>query len=106
MSIHAEIHDIINKYGEDSFMNAVNSLKENKEETERRKNWNLLCHRFGFNEDDFNRSFVSPVNNRDVYVLKELKPRNRKYPVIAERSDGKMFKLPLEMVLKAIRNTI
>jgi len=53
----------------------------------------------GLTEDDLGRSFNLGGYR---YTLKGYKPRSRKYPMLAEREDGKMYKLPTDSVKMAL----
>jgi hypothetical protein len=55
-----------------------------------------LAGRFGFKLSDLGREFTSW--NGTTYSIKGLNPRNRKYPIITERSDGKQFKMTAQSV--------
>ena len=50
---------------------------------------------FGLSFTDYNREFQS---GGETFRLVALKPRNRKYPIIAENAKGTCFKFPLEVL--------
>lgn len=50
---------------------------------------------YGLKEEDFGKSFKS---NGHTYKIVGLKTKSGKYPVIAEREDGKKFKFGLEYI--------
>jgi hypothetical protein len=53
------------------------------------------CGIYGLVPSDLGRSFMS---NGNTYKLVGLKMKNRKYPFIGERSDGKRFKFSPDQV--------
>jgi len=58
------------------------------------------CGKFGLSVEDYGKRFHN--NQGTTYQLVGIKPRNRKYPVIGKRSDGKRFKFGAH-VLKELR---
>ncbi len=52
-------------------------------------NFRVFARDFGLEPEDLGKVFVS---NGIEYTVSGLKPRNRKYPIIATRADGKTFK--------------
>jgi hypothetical protein len=53
--------------------------------------------KFGLTEADFNKR-IDFLGN--VYQLKGIKSRKQKYPIVALRQDGQMFKLPARCIAK------
>ncbi|KKN65710.1 hypothetical protein LCGC14_0478490 [marine sediment metagenome] len=51
--------------------------------------WKRNAILFGMKASDFGKEFIS--NNRK-YTISGIKPRSTKYPILARRSDGKVFK--------------
>lgn len=58
-------------------------------------NFKVFAEDFGLSPNDLGKTFVS---SRVEYTISGLKPRNRKYPVIATRGDGKTFKFHAALV--------
>jgi len=53
------------------------------------------CRIVGFTQNVVGMSFISSGCS---YKIVDIKTRNRKYPVIAERSDGRKYKFPVDHV--------
>lgn len=68
-------------------------------ETEEVSNWKNLCTRWGFEVDDLGKEFTLQGK---TYKITGLKPRRHRYPISADRLDGKGFKFPAYVVLGAI----
>jgi hypothetical protein len=54
---------------------------------------------FGFEPNDLNKKFMFRGQS---YALCGLKPKSRKYPVIARSDNGKTYKFPCRTVLSAL----
>ena len=54
---------------------------------------------YGFEPDDMGREFIY---RGKAYAICGLNPKSRKYPVIAKAVNGKAYKFPCEIVLKAL----
>jgi hypothetical protein len=62
-------------------------------------NFKVFAEEFGLKEEYFGKTFTS----QDVeYTISGLKLRNRKYPVLAIRADGKRFKFPARLVKRLL----
>jgi len=59
------------------------------------ENFKRECYRFGLEPDDLGSSFLF---RGEMYKIVGLKPRSYKYPVLAERSDGRSFKFAADLV--------
>lgn len=57
--------------------------------------WKQYASLFGFAPEDLGRAFVS---NGIAYVIEGLAPSRSKYPVVARRTDGKLFKFSASTV--------
>lgn len=57
------------------------------------------CRRYGLSPDDFGQTFESFGTS---YTVVGIKPNSRKYPIIAERGDGKRFKFDATQVRRAL----
>lgn len=70
----------------------VNPEEAAHKETLRRNGW-----KFGLSESDFNKriEFLG-----SVYSLKGVAERKQKYPIVALREDGRMYKLPASCLRK------
>ena len=55
----------------------------------------MLASSYGLEPEDLGRSFRS---NGDRYTIAGLKPRSRKYPILAKRGDGKIYKFGAQNV--------
>ena len=60
-----------------------------------RNDWNKNYWKIGLQKEDFGKTFVYGGQS---YTVVGIKPRSSKFPVIAERSDGKKFKMPVEVI--------
>jgi hypothetical protein len=70
----------------------VTSINESgKPLTNEENDFKIYASFFGLSSSLFGKSFVS---NNETYTIVGLKPRSQKYPVLCERSDGKIFKFP------------
>ena len=54
---------------------------------------------FGFEPDDLGRKFTFRGQSYTIYGLK---PKSRKYPIIAQSGNGKNYKFPCRTVLEAL----
>lgn len=54
---------------------------------------------YGFKSDDMNRKFICQGK---TYTLCGLNPKSHKYPIIAKANNGKEYKFPCRVVLKAL----
>jgi hypothetical protein len=67
---------------------------ENPEDVEGKVSLERHGFRFGLTDEDFNKRihFLG-----DVYQLKGIKPRSRKYPILAKNmNNGQTYKLPVD----------
>jgi hypothetical protein len=62
-------------------------------------NFKVFAEDVGLREEDLGKTFI---NNRKLYTVTGLKPRNRKYPILATRADGKRFKFPASLVKRLL----
>jgi len=53
--------------------------------------WNANAWKFGFQNDDFGKSFVMRL---ETYKIVGIKPRSKKYPILGMDKNGKTFKFP------------
>jgi len=63
-------------------------------------NFKVFAKDFGLEPEYLGRVFVS---NSIEYTITGLKPRNKKYPIIATRADGKSFKFSHLLVRHMIK---
>lgn len=54
-----------------------------------KRNWDKYCRLYGFEPEDFGKTFVQGLNK---YTICDIKPKSRKYPIIAKREDGSRYK--------------
>lgn len=73
----------------------VNGIAETKEA----KNFKNNAQIFGFEESDFGKAFQFKTHS---YKITGLSPRFGKFPILATREDGKIFKFPATSVLSKI----
>ena len=96
----SDIYTSIANYGLETVSKAFDEIKKEEEKRQLQSQWNTYCYSYGLKAENYNSEFVS---NNDVFVVIGIKPRNRKYPIIAERkNDGKLFKFPAESVKIAL----
>ena len=84
------------KYTEDSFNLDLQVAKKeidgkSFEQSEFEKN----CFMYGLSPKDYKKEISYGGNS---YTITGFKPRSTKYPILAKRDDGKVYKLPLEIV--------
>lgn len=58
-----------------------------------------VCRSIGFTQDVVGMSFIQ---NGITFEIKEIKTRNRKYPVIAQNKSGKSYKFTVESVKRML----
>ena len=63
-------------------------------------NFKVFAADFGLIPDDLGKTFTSA---RTTYTICGLKPKNRKYPIIARKSSGRTFKFSASMVQRLLR---
>lgn len=59
-----------------------------------KNDWDCYCSMFNLDKSDFGSTFKQ---NGEVFEIVEIKPRNRKYPIIARNSKGQ-YKFKAETV--------
>lgn len=103
MTVEQELNLLANKYGNVALEEAVKDYLSKSVNNMLKQKWDSICLHYGLQTQDFNRQFS---NGREVFYLKEIKTSNRKYPIIAERADGKMFKFPVDVIKSYLRGSI
>ena len=90
------------RYNENTFKVTLEATKVDPEHTQEKKmvvDFKSLCHKFGLKKEDLGKTFFSIG---EAYRIVGLKPKNRKYPIIAEKVDsGKSFKFSQYTVLRS-----
>lgn len=69
-------------------------------ETSERTAFRSYCFMYGFKEEQLGQSFKV---GRDTYTVAGLNPKAKSMPVLAKRSDGRMFKFPVNTVTNALK---
>ena len=64
--------------------------------TRQREDYLMHCSFLGLNKDWIDKEFA---HNGSIFKITGLKPKSRKYPVMAERTDGKTFKFPTDLII-------
>ena len=64
--------------------------------------WKKYAASFGLSEVNLGDTFML---RGKVFEITGLKPRSHKYPVLATRSDGKVFKFPAEDVVMNVKSS-
>jgi len=59
----------------------------------------MLSKRYGFAQNIIGMEFTSPLG---TFIIDGFKTANRKYPILATRTDGKMYKFHQNQILKHI----
>ena len=95
MTVEQELQMLMNKYGKTEVISSMKDFLEKDVSNEQQREWNALAPRYGLPQNLFNTSFN---HNGHTFFLKEIKPNNRKYPIIAERDDGRSYKFPVSMI--------
>jgi hypothetical protein len=103
MTAEQELQMLVNKYGKVEAMLAMKDFISNENDNIQQNDWAALAPRYGLSPNLFNASFSS---NGQMFFLKEIKPSNRKYPIIAERDDGKSYKFPVEVIKGFFRGNV
>jgi hypothetical protein len=80
-----------------SFTTKVTVNEPNNPETEKVNL--MLSKRYGFTQNVIGMEFVSPSG---TFIINGFKTANRKYPILATRSDGKPYKFHPSQILKYI----
>lgn len=57
--------------------------------------WDATCGLFGLKPEDFGRTFTYAGN---TYKVAGIKPRSKKYPIIAENAAGTRYKMPTDVL--------
>jgi len=96
MTVEQEINLLANKYGELALSEAAKNYISKVKNSEEKRQWDAICLHYGFKTEDYGETFS---NGRETFTLKSIVPRNRKYPVIAVRADGRSFKFTSSSVL-------
>ena len=65
-------------------------------------NFKVFAEDVGLKETDLGKTFIS---NRTLYTITGLKPRARKYPILAKRADDKTFKFSAGMVKRLLEHS-
>lgn len=63
--------------------------------------WERKCHMYGLLPSLFNKPITI---NGSIFILRGFKSGHTKYPVLARKYDGKMYKLPLDRVHAAVKH--
>ena len=67
--------------------------------TKEAEDFKAMAKLYGFEASDLDKEVVI---NRKRVIIKGLKPRSRKYPILGQVVGGKMFKYPANTVLRAL----
>lgn len=94
-TLEQEINLLANKHGKLALREAMTNFLEKEKDTELSYDWAALAPRYGLDVHLFGATFN---HGQHSFTLKEIKPSNRKYPIIADRDDGKSFKFPVDMI--------
>jgi len=97
MTVEQELQILMNKYGKMEVVSCFKSVLEEEVLNEKKDAWRRLAPRYGLSPNIYNTSFNYKGS---VFYLKEIKPKNRKYPIIAERDDGVSFKFTPSLILE------
>jgi len=62
-------------------------------------NFKVFAADFGLSPDDLGKTFV---NNFTTFTICGLKPRNRKYPILASKPSGKVFKFTASVIQRLL----
>ena len=95
MTPEQELKMLSDKYEKMLLIKAMRDFIEAEDSNMEQKNWSMMAPRYGLDASLYNARFF---NNGHFFFLKEIKPSNRKYPIIAERDDGKSYKFPPDMI--------
>lgn len=74
----------------------ISTINDNGELITREANdFKSLAKFYGLSADLYGKSFTT---HKDTYKIVGLKSKSHKYPILCERSDGKIFKFPASTV--------
>lgn len=103
MTAEQELNLLANKYGEIALTEAAKDYISKVKSNEEKQHWDTLCLSYGLKPEDFNRQFT---DGKNVFFLRAIKPNNRKYPIIAERTDGRMYKFTVDILKSYLRGSV
>lgn len=84
------------RYGDSKFSTRVTVSIGSADESAKRE-WDLNCWRFNLKPEQFGSTFVHfPHGTR--YTVTGLKPKSRKYPILAQNANGTTYKFPASVV--------
>jgi hypothetical protein len=75
--------------------------KDGEAKTKEAESFKLFATAYGLKGEDFGKSFKS---NGHTYKICGLKTKSGKYPVLAEREDGRKFKFGAEHIKLVLNN--
>ena len=88
------------RFTDNSFKVGIEAVKSTTGESVLAVTFKEKCYKYGLKPEHLGRVFISGDNS---FKIVGLKPRNRKYPVIAEKlSNGKSFKFSAFLVKDAL----
>ena len=88
------------KYGTTSFEGTLKVTEGESHEAVYRKDFAAICSKYGFQESDFGKSFIS---SGKAYTIIGLMPNRKKYPVLVRQRDGSKRLFNNWYVLQQIR---
>ena len=74
-------------------------LPDGTVQTEEIEDFQALAELYGLKKGDLGRTFQKGSH---AYTISGMKPKSRKYPILATRDDGRRFKFPVSTVKAAL----
>lgn len=94
------------KYDNDSAITKVELQvldKDGNAFDENAANFKVFAKDYGLSPDDLGKTFVA---NFAEYTITGLKPRNKKYPILAVGKNGKCYKFPSKLIQKIFNEQV
>lgn len=86
--------------GEPMSREKIAEISAQMRKEEERENFMLYCGRYGFKPEDYMAKCHTVTHPTTTYLLVNIKPKNRKYPIILENvADKTRVKCPLSAVI-------
>lgn len=83
------------RFSDDMFSTRLEARVGENSDDHAKADWDKNCWRFGLKPEDFGKTFSYAGTS---YKIVGIKPRSRKFPVIAENLAGKKYKMPVEAI--------
>lgn len=89
-------------YDSDSLRCKIEAVKtesgESVAESKMKKDWSENAALIGLKVSDLGKTFFIGANINSQVIVKGIKPRNHRYPVIVETPNGKLYKISASLL--------